>query len=129
MTRTSGTDIQVEVRPLDIEVFEDFASAMRAAYPEWSGALWRKETIARLIELFPEGQLGVLVNGKLAGCALSIIVDIDKIGLDHTYNAITGNYTFSTHDPQGTVLYGIEVFIHPDHRGMRLGRRLSGGVP
>ncbi|MBK7554892.1 MAG: bifunctional GNAT family N-acetyltransferase/carbon-nitrogen hydrolase family protein [Flavobacteriales bacterium] len=124
MTRTSGTDIQVEVRPLDIEVFEDFASAMRAAYPEWSGALWRKETIARLIELFPEGQLGVLVNGKLAGCALSIIVDIDKIGLDHTYNAITGNYTFSTHDPQGTVLYGIEVFIHPDHRGMRLGRRL-----
>lgn len=116
--------VQVEVKPLVLEEYEDFATAMRASYPEWSGALWRKETIARLITLFPEGQLGVFVNGKLAGCALSIIVDMDKIGLDHTYNEITGNYSFNTHDPKGNVLYGIEIFIHPEHRGMRLGRRL-----
>lgn len=116
--------VQVEVKPLVLEEYEDFATAMRASYPEWSGALWRKETIARLITLFPEGQLGVFVNGKLAGCALSIIVDMDKIGLDHNYNEITGNYSFNTHDPKGNVLYGIEIFIHPEHRGMRLGRRL-----
>lgn len=124
MAKNSGTDVLVEVRPLEIDVYEDFATAMRAAYPEWGGTLWRRETISRLITLFPEGQLGVFVNGRIAGCALSIIVDIDKIGLDHNYREITGNYTFSTHDPAGNVLYGIEVFVHTDHRGKRLGRRL-----
>src|SRR5690606_18720818 len=41
----------------------------------------------------------------------------------HTYTEITNN-RFSTHDPEGDVLYGIEVFVHPDYRSLRLGRRL-----
>lgn len=114
----------VEVRPYSIEVYEDFAEAMRAAYPKWSGDLWRKETISRLIKLFPDGQLGVFVNDKLVGCALSIIVDLDKIGLDHDYRKVTGAYTFNTHTEKGDTLYGIEVFVHPEFRGKRLGRRL-----
>jgi predicted amidohydrolase/GNAT superfamily N-acetyltransferase len=58
------------------------------------------------------------------GCALSIIVKYDEFGDDHTYRQITGNYTFSTHNGKGDVLYGIEIFIHPEFRGLRLGRRL-----
>ena len=115
---------KLEVHPLDINTFEDFATALRASYPNWSGTLWRKETIEKLTRIFPEGQLGVYMNGKLTGCALSIIVDIDQIGMDHNYLTVTGDYSFKTHDPKGNVLYGIEIFIHPDHRGMRLGRRL-----
>lgn len=115
---------KVEVKPLDLGTFEDFADAMRAAYPTWSGGYWKKESIERLISLFPEGQFGVFVNGKIAGTALTLIIDIDKMGLDHNYVKITGNYTFNTHDPKGNVLYGIEVFVHPEYRGMRLGRRL-----
>ncbi len=57
-------------------------------------------------------------------CALSIIVDYKKFGDEHTYKQITGNYTFNTHTRKGDVLYGIEIFIHPDYRGLRLGRRL-----
>jgi predicted amidohydrolase/GNAT superfamily N-acetyltransferase len=115
---------KVEVRPLEMATYADFSEAMSAAYPDWSGMLWRRETIQKLIHLFPEGQLGVFVSGKLVGCALTIIVDIEKIGLDHDYMKITGAYTFNTHDPAGNVLYGIEVFVHPKYRGMRLGRRL-----
>ncbi|MBL0128291.1 MAG: bifunctional GNAT family N-acetyltransferase/carbon-nitrogen hydrolase family protein [Flavobacteriales bacterium] len=114
----------VEVHPLNMEVYEDFAESMRAAYPQWSGALWKKETISRLLNLFPEGQLGIFVNGRLVGCALSIIVDIDKIGLDHDYRKVTGDYTFNTHSEKGDTLYGIEVFVHPEYRARRLGRRL-----
>ena len=33
-------------------------------------------------------------------------------------------YTFETHSEEGNVLYGIDVFIKPDFRGLRLGRRL-----
>jgi predicted amidohydrolase len=32
--------------------------------------------------------------------------------------------TFTNHDPSGDVLYGIEVFIRPEYRGLRLARRL-----
>lgn len=58
------------------------------------------------------------------GCALSIIVDYDMVKGDHTYAKVTGNETFSTHNPKGNILYGIEVFIHPDYRGLRLARRM-----
>jgi predicted amidohydrolase len=32
--------------------------------------------------------------------------------------------TFNTHNPKGNILYGIEVFIHPQYRGLRLARRM-----
>src|SRR5690606_39324383 len=37
---------------------------------------------------------------------------------------ITANDTFDTHDSRGNTLYGIDVFVHHNYRGMRLGRRL-----
>lgn len=59
-----------------------------------------------------------LVDDRIVGCALSIIVDYDMVKGDHTYAKVTGNETFSTHNPNGNILYGIEVFIHPDYRGL-----------
>ncbi|WP_375596908.1 carbon-nitrogen hydrolase family protein [Roseivirga seohaensis] len=97
---------------------------MKAAYENWSGGWWDEHHIQKLIDIFPEGQLVIVADDEIAGCALSLIVDYDKFGDNHTYAKITGNYTFSTHDPNGDVIYGIEVFIKPDFRGLRLGRRL-----
>ncbi|MEG2820888.1 MAG: carbon-nitrogen hydrolase family protein, partial [Muribaculaceae bacterium] len=37
---------------------------------------------------------------------------------------VTGNETFKTHNANGNILYGIEVFIHPEYRGLRLARRM-----
>jgi predicted amidohydrolase/GNAT superfamily N-acetyltransferase len=85
---------------------------------------WREHHIKSLIDLFPEGQVVIKVNKQIAGCALSIIVDYDKFDDNHTYVEITGNYTFNTHSQSGDVLYGIDIFIKPEFRGLRLGRRL-----
>jgi len=114
----------IEIRNLTAEDYFDLKESMLSAYSDMQGSYWREPTIRRLISLFPEGQIAVAVNGKVVGCALSIIVDYDKFGDDHTYEEITGYYTFSTHNPKGNVLYGIEVFVHPEYRGMRLARRL-----
>jgi len=65
-----------------------------------------------------------LVDGKLAAAALSIIVQYELFGDQHTYNEITGNESFNTHSNNGNVLYGIEVFVDPEFRALRLGRRL-----
>jgi hypothetical protein len=53
-----------------------------------------------------------------------ILVTEDFAFKTRSYKAITGNFTFSTHNPDGEVLYGIDVFINPKYRGLRLGRRL-----
>lgn len=86
--------------------------------------IWTKTQIRKLIKLFPEGQLCVEDNGHVVAFALSLIVDYEKYGDTHTYEKITGNESFSTHDPEGDVLYAIEICVDPEYRGMRLGRRL-----
>lgn len=115
---------QIEIGNLLLEDYYGLLEAMKAAYPLWQGSYWSEGAIERMINHFPEGQIVVKADGKVVGCALSIIVDYDAFGDVHTYKQITGNYKFTTHNSAGDVLYGLEVFIHPDYRGLRLGRRL-----
>ncbi len=114
----------VELRNLNINDYQELKASMIEAYQNWPGAYWKEHHLQTLLDIFPMGQLGVLVDGKIAGCALSIIVKYELFGDEHTYQEITGNYTFNTHNPKGDVLYGIDVFIRPEYRGLRLARRL-----
>ena len=115
---------QIEIGALHIEDYRQLLEAMKASYRDWQGGYWSQGAIERLIEKFPEGQIVIKADGVVVGCGLSIIVEYKRFGDNHTYQQITGNYTFNTHNPKGDVLYGIEIFIHPDYRGLRLGRRL-----
>lgn len=119
---------KVELRNLRIEDYQQLRLSMQHAYTsadmDMEEPYWGLEDIKRLLKIFPEGQLVVLVDDKVVGSALSLIVDLKKATSSHTYEKITGNYTFSTHDYEGDVLYGIDVFIDPAYRGLRLGRRL-----
>jgi len=124
-THQANPDVKkVEIRALRIDDYLGLRNSMKEAYKSWHGSIWSEEQIRRLINIFPEGQMVVLVNDKVVGVALSIIVNYDDFGDDHTYQEITGYYTFNSHTSEGDVLYGIEVFIHPDYRGLRLARRL-----
>lgn len=118
------TQQEIIVRKLALEDYSELKESMIMAYSQMQNSYWREEQIEKLINVFPEGQIAVLVNNKVVGVALSIIVNYDKFGDNHTYREIVGNFTFSTHDNNGDILYGIEVFIHPEYRGLRLGRRL-----
>jgi predicted amidohydrolase/GNAT superfamily N-acetyltransferase len=109
---------------LSLDDYQELKSAMIESYTNIPNTYWKESEIESLIKKFPEGQVVIKVNNQIAGCALSIIVDYDKFDDDHTYKQITGNYSFNTHDPNGDTLYGIEVFIKPEFRGLRLGRRL-----
>ncbi len=117
-------DLNVQIRNLQIEDFRDLVESSKKSYPDIDQPEWKEEEINRLLEIFPEGQICVEVNGKAVAFALALIVDYMKYGDSHTYRDITANYTFNSHDPDGDVLYGIDVFVHPDYRNMRLGRRL-----
>lgn len=85
---------------------------------------WSEESFVDLVTKFPEGQIAIKNHDQIVAFAFSLIVDYDKYGDNHTYDEITGDFTFSTHDSDGDVLYGIEVCVDPDFQGLRLGRRL-----
>lgn len=114
----------VSLEFLKYEDYEELKTAMISAYKTMPNAYWKEYHIQTLIEKFPEGQIIIRVNNQLAGCALSIVIDYNQFGENHTYREITGNFTFSTHDEEGDMLYGVDVFIKPEFRGLRLGRRL-----
>jgi predicted amidohydrolase/ribosomal protein S18 acetylase RimI-like enzyme len=115
---------KIELRHLTAKDYNGLKESMVAAYENWRDSYWSRESIEKLVRIFPEGQLAVLVDDKIVGIALSIIVKYGMFEDTHNYNEVTANETFKTHTPKGDVLYGIEVFINPEYRGMRLGRRL-----
>ena len=114
----------IELEYLKFDDYQELKQAMIEVYTSMPDAYWKEHHIKSLIDRFPEGQVVLKVNGQIAGCALAIVVDYDKFEDNHTYKEITGNYKFDTHSPEGDMLYGIDVFIKPEFRGLRLGRRL-----
>ncbi|MHA7058524.1 bifunctional GNAT family N-acetyltransferase/carbon-nitrogen hydrolase family protein [Aquimarina sp. M1] len=114
----------IELKFLDLNDYQELKEAMIQAYSTMPNAYWKEHQIESLINKFPEGQIVIKVNDQIAGCALSLILDYDQFDNSHTYKDITGDYSFNTHTQEGDVLYGIDVFIKPNFRGLRLGRRL-----
>ncbi len=122
--KNKSSDHKVILRNLTQQDYDTLVSSMHEAYSGIDEDVWQKREIRRLLKLFPEGQICIEIDGEVVAVALSLIVNYSKFGDNHTYYQITGNETFNTHDSNGDVLYGIDIFVHPDYQGMRLGRRL-----
>lgn len=113
----------LKLRNITLSDYNDIREVMKHVYSN-IGDTWHYNHIDKLLKIFPEGQVCIEDHGKLVAFALAIIVDYAEFGDDHTYQEITDNFKFTTHDPTGDVLYGIEICVHPDYQGLRLGRRL-----
>jgi predicted amidohydrolase/GNAT superfamily N-acetyltransferase len=114
----------VEVRHLTKQDMTELRQASDQVYKGSPLLTWTEDVVDTLLTKFPEGQICVCVDGKVVGCAFSLIIDYSKFSDEHTYEQIVTGFSFDNHDPHGDILYGIEVFIHPDYRGLRLARRL-----
>lgn len=70
----------IEVRSLTIEDYQTLKDSMIQAYASLGGQFWKEEALKRLTQKFPNGQIVLTHNGKVVGCALSIIVNYEKFG-------------------------------------------------
>lgn len=116
--------MEIEIRNLAINDYDNLIIAMKAAYNNDPYETWEFADIKKLINIFPEGQICVTINGEIAAVALSIIIDTEETKITSKYAIITDNGKFLKHNKNGDVLYGIEVFVNPEFRSLRLGRRL-----
>jgi len=114
---------KLKLRNLQLQDFEDVREIMNLVYSDFGGT-WTRDEFEEQIKRFPEGQICIENKGKAVAVALSVIVDYSKYGDNHNYNQITGNGKLTTHDPKGGTLYAVDVFVHPQFQGLRLGRRL-----
>ena len=113
----------LNLRTVTPEDYEELAALMDLVFPDVGGA-WPESTIMELITQFPDGQICIEDSGKIIGAALTIKVDYSRFSLPHTYTEIVDENDVAQHNPNGDAIYGLDVFVHPDYRGLRLGRRL-----
>lgn len=123
-TTIEGGTHKLQLRNLRLEDYTDIKEIMNLVYPSSMGGAWTLEEYTAQISMFPEGQICIEDQGKVAAAALSMIIDYDEYRDPHTYEDIIGQGSFANHDPEGNCLYGIDVFVHPEYQGLRLGRRL-----
>lgn len=88
---------------------------------------WSQRKLREQLEVFPQGQIVVETESGIVGCASSLIVLWDDWAESHTWREITGAGTFDQHNPDGRTLYGAEVFVNPEVRGLGLGHLLYEG--
>lgn len=115
---------KVELQYLKKDQYKELHELMLTSYPKLEDPAWEEKHINTLVNRFPKGQIVVMVDGKIAGAALSILINYDRFDSKHTYIEMTANDTFDTHSPDGDTMYGLDMMVHPDYRGMRLGRRM-----
>jgi predicted amidohydrolase/GNAT superfamily N-acetyltransferase len=120
---SSETEHLLELRHLTLEDFDGIKALMEVVYRNNGGAFSKKRYQAQ-INTFADGQICIEDKGRVVAAAFSVIVDYDKFGDKHTYEEITGDAYITTHDPKGDVMYGVDFFVDPEYRGLRLGRRL-----
>jgi predicted amidohydrolase/GNAT superfamily N-acetyltransferase len=123
MKKTKIKKHKLLLRHLTLDDYEQIAALMDHVYGNLGGA-WKKDQYEAQISRFAQGQIGIEDNGVLVAAALSMIVDYARFGDAHTYTQITGGGYLTHHTDKGDTLYGVDIFVHPKYRGLRLGRRL-----
>lgn len=121
-TDLSEYETPVTVRQATPEDHEAIIALQGRCFPGMKP--WTLEDLAQHHATFPEGQFVVELDGRIVGSASSLVLDLSDYGGEHTFMEVSGGGTIATHDPEGDDLYGIEVMVDPDCRGMRIGHRL-----
>ena len=114
---------KLNIRNVTGKDYDHIRNIMQQAYRDMGGA-WTREEFMTLLALFPEGQVCVEDKNVVVAAALTVMVDYANLEKHHTYEDIVSGGSFDAHDPEGDYLYGIDLFVHEDYQGMRLGRRL-----
>ena len=99
----------------------------KAAYPTMAedNVVWGETHLHAHLRIFPQGQMVAEVEGKIVGMVSSLIVDMGPDPLrQHTWAGIPDSGYFTNHNPEDDTLYGADVCVHPDTRGLGVGAAL-----
>lgn len=110
------------LRPATAEDIKPVHALIKRAYPGFPP--YSVEQLRGQLHHFAPGVFVAEYEGKIVGYAASIRLPEERALHPHTWSGITGGGYASTHDPEGDYLYGYEVCVDPDYRGLRIGQRI-----
>lgn len=105
------------------------AALQHTVFPTLSDEeLLSEEKYRKHLEIFPEGQFVALVDGEdseiVVGSASAFRTNFDFDEIQHTFLEAVADGWLTNHDPNGEWLYGVDMSVHPNYRGRKIGRRL-----
>lgn len=115
-------ETEIHVRPMRKDDVDKVIGLSERCFPSMSP--WRREHVLSHLEIFPEGQIVVEREGQIIASSSSLIIEFDEYDAQHTWSQISDGGYITNHDPEGDTLYGIEIMVDPEFRGMKLARRL-----
>ncbi len=110
------------------EHFDAIQELCRKVYP--FSKPWSTEQLESHRSYFPGGQLIVIDTNtkKVVGLAFSLIISWDDYSPQDNWTDFTSGGFFHNHNPQkGKTLYGAEVMVDPELRGLGIGKMLYRG--
>lgn len=113
---------KIKTRQLRKTDYDAVVNLQVKCFPEMKP--WTFEQFTNLLNIFPEGQLCVEFNKKVIASSSSLILSWDEYSDLLTWRDLTAGGNITNHDPLGDTLYGIEIMVAPEYRGMKLARRL-----
>ena len=113
---------KIQVRPLTMDDFDALVAMQAKCFPGMQ--TWSREQLESQLQIFPEGQLCIEIDGQLAASSSSLVVEYDPALEWHNWHAIADHGYIRNHNRKGDTLYGIEIMVDPEYRGMKLSRRL-----
>lgn len=90
------------------------------------GLLWKKEHLATHLEKFPAGQWVAVSANEVVGSCSNTLISQDHFGKHLSWDETVGGYFLDTFDPNGEVMYGLDISVHPDYRRIGMGKAFYG---
>lgn len=121
MSTDSDRIIVRNTQPRDFPAIEQLS---RTTYPH--DQPWTPDYLNTHLEVFPEGQFVAVdtETDEVVGMAASLIIRWDAYDHLDDYNEFTDHGYFTNHDPTGRTLYGAEVIVNPNRRGLGIGTKI-----
>ncbi|TWU32485.1 bifunctional GNAT family N-acetyltransferase/carbon-nitrogen hydrolase family protein [Novipirellula artificiosorum] len=110
------------VRPLTHDDIDAVIALAEKCFPGMEP--WGRDQLESQLSIFPEGQICVEIDGRLAASSSSVILEYDATLEWHNWKVISDSGYIRNHKAKGDTLYGIEIMVDPEFRGMKLSRRL-----
>ncbi len=116
----------IEIVPMQAEHAEQLEALQYVVFPTLAEEeILHADQYRKHVELFPEGQFVALDNDKVIGATSSIRYHFNMNENEHhTFFEIMGGGWFTTHEPNGEWLYGMDVSVHPDYRNKGIAKAL-----
>lgn len=118
----SDFERELIVRPMQIGDYDALVQMQQRCFADMEP--WGRDQIESQLKHFPEGQMVVECDGRLVASSSCLMVDYDEDLEWCNWKKTADSGYIRNHNPKGDTVYGIEIMVDPDFRGMRLSRRL-----